>query len=84
MITTQILLFSERSCGVRPIRLNLSNSSLNDNKSVIDAITCHFRIKPSVTEIKTKFMFAQPNAESSPRYMLHFDRNLLTSRKLLQ
>ena len=60
----------ERSCGVRPTKLNLVNSPLNDNESVVDAIrfTCHFRNHPSVTEIKSKFMFAQSNAESSPSY----------------
>ena len=58
----------ERSCGVRPTNLNLANSSLNDNESVIDVITCHFRNHPSVTEIKSKFLFAQSNAESSPSY----------------
>ena len=60
--------FIERSCGVRPTKLNLVNNSLNENESVIDAITCHFRNHPSVTEIKSKFMFAQSNAESSPSY----------------
>ena len=30
---------------------------------------CHFRNHPSVTEIKSKFMFAQSNAESSPSYI---------------
>ena len=59
---------AERSCGVRPKKLNLVNNSLNENESVIDAITCHFRNHPSVTEIKSKFMFAQSNAESSPSY----------------
>ena len=29
---------------------------------------CHFRNHPSVTEIKSKFMFAQSNAESSSSY----------------
>ena len=58
----------ERSCGVRPKKLNLVNISLNENESVIDAITCHFRNHPSVTEIKSKFMFAQSNAESSPSH----------------
>ena len=60
----------ERSCEVRPTKLNLVNSPLNDNESVVDAIrfTCHFRNHLSVTEIKSKFMFAQSNAESSPSY----------------
>ena len=53
---------------VRPRKLNLVNNSLNENESVIDAITCHFRNHPSVTEIKIKFIFAQSNAESSPSY----------------
>ena len=52
----------ERSCGVRPTKLNLVDSSLNDNESVIDAITCHFRNHSSITEIKSKFMFAHSNA----------------------
>ena len=42
--------------------------SLNDIESVIDAITCHFRNHPSVTKIKSKFTFAQSNAECSPSY----------------
>ena len=58
----------ERSCGVRPTKLNLVNNSLNENESAIDAITCHFRNHSSVTEIKSKFKFAQANAESSPSY----------------
>ena len=58
----------ERSCGVRPTELNLVNNSLNENESVIDAITWHFRNHPSITEIKCKFMFAQSNADSSPSY----------------
>ena len=37
---------------------------LNDSEPVIDAITCHFRNHPSVTEIKSNFLFAQSNAES--------------------
>ena len=32
----------ERSCGVKPTKLNLVNNSLNGNESIIDAITCHF------------------------------------------
>ena len=44
------------------------NSSLNGNECVIDAITCHFRNHPSVTKIKSKFLFTQSNAESSPTY----------------
>ena len=43
---------------------------MNENESVIDAITCHFHNHPSVTEIKSKFMFAQSNAESSPSYTI--------------
>ena len=43
---------------------------MNENESVIDAIKCHFRNHPSVTEIKSKFMFAQSNAESSPSYTI--------------
>ena len=58
----------ERSCRVRPTKLDLVNNSLNENESVIDAITCHFRNHPSVTEIKIKFIFTQSNAESSPSY----------------
>ena len=54
----------ERSCGVRPTKSNLVNNSLNENESIINAITCHFRNHPSVTEIKNKFMFAQSNGES--------------------
>ena len=52
-------IIADRSCGVRPTKLDLLNTSLNDNESVADAITCHFRNHPSVTEIKTKFIFAQ-------------------------
>ena len=59
----------ERSFGVRPTKLNLVNNSLNENESVTDPITCHFRNHPNVTEIKSKFMFAQSNAESSPSYL---------------
>ena len=58
----------EQSCGVKPTKLNLVNNSLNDNESVFDAITCHFCKHPSVTEIKSKLMFAQSNAESSSSY----------------
>ena len=58
----------ERSCGVRPAKLDLVNNALNENESVIYAITCHFRNHPSVSEIKSKFIFAQSNAESSPSY----------------
>ena len=58
----------ERSCGIRPTKVNLVNNSLNENESIIDAITCHFRNHPSVIEIKSKFMFAQSNAKSSPRH----------------
>ena len=36
----------ERSCGVKPTKLNLLNSPLNDNESAIHAITCHFRNHP--------------------------------------
>ena len=53
---------------VRPTKLNLVNGSFNDKESVIDAITCHFRNHLSVTEIKSRFMFAQSNAETSSSY----------------
>ena len=56
------------SCGVRHTKLNFVNNSLNENESVIDASTCHFRNHPSVAEVKSKFMFAQSNVESSPSY----------------
>ena len=59
---------TEQFCRVRHTKLNLLNNSLNDNESVIDAITCHFRNHPSVTKIKCKLMFALSNAESSPSY----------------
>ena len=49
-------------------KINLVNNSLNENESVIDAITCHFRNQSGVTEIKSKFMFAQSNAKSSLSY----------------
>ena len=58
----------EQCCGVRPKKVNLINKSLNENESVIDAIICYFRNHPSVTEIKSKFMFARSNVESSPSY----------------
>ena len=58
----------ERFCGVRPTKLNLVSNSLNDKDSAVDAITSHFRNHPSVTEIKSKFMFGQSNAETSPSY----------------
>ena len=49
---------TDRSCGVRSTKLNLVSSSLNGNESAIAATTCHLRNYPSVTEIKSKFMFA--------------------------
>ena len=55
----------ERSYGVKPAKLN---HSLDKNESVIDVITCHFRNHPSLTEIESKFMFAQSNAKSSRKY----------------
>ena len=58
----------ERSCGGRPTKSNLVHNSLNETESVIDAITCHLRNHLSVTEIKSKFTFAQSNAESSTSY----------------
>ena len=42
----------EQSCGVSSTKLNLVNNSLNENQN------------PSITKIKSKFMFAQSNAES--------------------
>ena len=58
----------EQLCGVKPTKLKLLSSSLKESESVIDAIRCHFCNHPSVTEMKSKFMIAQSNVESSPSY----------------
>ena len=54
----------KKPCWVRPTNLNL----VNENEYMIDAVSYRFRNHPSLTEIKSKFMFAQSFPEFSPNY----------------
>ena len=67
----------DRSCGSKPTKLNLVNNSLNEIESIIDAISCHFRNHPSVTEIKKKRLCLHNEIQSlhlgtQTHPMLHF------------
>ena len=58
-------------------KLNLVNNSLNEIESIIDAISCHFRNHPSVTEIKKKRLCLHNEIQSlhlgtQTHPMLHF------------